>query len=263
MLAGVADVLHWVASEDYQRLNWGIMNMPFIGWTSMEMGSEINMKLIEKFPAMKDEFRGAEILTIKMMPPVQIHTIKKSITTPADLKGAKIICTGAMAKFVNSVGGAPADIMVGDMYTALNSGLAEGVVNHWPVVSVFGTLPLYKFHTNFGNGGIQMLPFGIVVNPNSWKKLPADIQKIMKDTAHEVWYVQGLQIEYGEIAKYTQQAKEMGHTITSLTPAEIKVWQDAAVPLHEGWLKDFEGAGKPAKTVYAEAKKLIAEYATK
>jgi TRAP-type C4-dicarboxylate transport system substrate-binding protein len=263
MLSGVCDLLHWVASEDYQRLNWGIMNMPFIGWPSMEVGAEINLKLIDKFPEMKEEFKGVGILGIRMMPPVQIHTIKKPVKVPEDLKGMKIICTGAMAKFVNLVGGVPCDIQPGDMYTALNSGLAEGNINHWPVVSVFGTLPLYNYHTNFGDGGIQMLPMGIVANPQSWAKIPADIQKIMIDTYQEICVTGGYAMDRGEIEKYTKEAEDAGHMITYLTPEEIKVWQDACTPLHNEWLNEFESEGKPAKAVYAEAKRLIAEYAQK
>jgi TRAP-type transport system periplasmic protein len=259
MLAGTADFLHWVASEDYQKLNWGIMNMPFIGWPSMEIGGEINMKLVEKFPAMKNEFKGAAVLGIRMMPAVQIHTVKKQVKTPDDLKGMKIICTGAMAKFVNSIGGVPTDVQVGDMYTALNSGLTDGNINHWPVVAVFGTLPLYKYHTNFGDGGIQMLPMGIVGNPKSWAKIPADIQKIMIDTYNEVCVVGGYKMDYGEIAKYTKQAQDTGHTIVNLTPAEIKVWQDACAPLQQQWLKDFSAFG-PANDIFNEAKNMIAQY---
>jgi TRAP-type C4-dicarboxylate transport system substrate-binding protein len=259
-LSGACDVLHWVASEDYQPLNWGIMNMPFIGWPSMEGGSEINLKLLDKYPQMMAEFKGAEIITTKMMPPVQIHTVNKAVITPADLKGMKIICTGLLAKVVNSVGGVPVEVQPGDMYTSLEAGLVEGNINHWPVVSVFGTLPLYNYHTNFGDGGIQMLPFGVVANANFWSKLTPDIQKIMKDTAHEIWYVKGFEIEYAEITKYTNQAKEWGHEIINLTPDQIKVWQDAAKPLQDGWIAELEAKGYPARDIFNDSKQMIAQY---
>jgi TRAP-type C4-dicarboxylate transport system substrate-binding protein len=143
----------------------------------------------------------------------------------------------------------------------LNSGLAEGNINHWPVVSVFGTLPLYNYHTNFGAGGIQMLPMGIVANPQSWAKIPPDIQKIMIDTYYEVCLTGGYVMDNNEIAKYTKQALDWGHSIVNLTPDQIKVWQDACAPLQQEWLKEFEGAGKPAVEVFNEAKKLLAGYA--
>jgi TRAP-type C4-dicarboxylate transport system substrate-binding protein len=100
---------------------------------------------------------------------------------------------------------------------------------------------------------------GAVANPNSWKKIPPDIQKMIKDAYYELCLIGGYKMDYNEIAKYTAQATEWGHTITTLTPEEIKVWQDAAVPLHDAWLADLEAHG-PAKEIYNEAKRLIAEY---
>jgi len=260
MLSGVCDVLHWVSSEDYQRLNWAIMNMPFIGWPSMEAGAEIYGKLIDKYPELQAEFKGAELLTQKMMPPVQIHTVTKAIKYPDDMKGVKLMCTGAMATFVDSVGGAPVAVQVGDMYTSLDSGLIDGVINHFPVVSVFGTLPLYNYHTIFGDGGNQMLPFGMVMNPDTWSKLTPDTQKIVKDTAHEIWYVKGLEIEYGEIKKYMDEAVADGHEMIYLTPDEIKQWQDAAQPLQDKWIDELEAEGHPARAIFNDARQMIAEY---
>lgn len=260
MLAGVCDMLHWVASEDYQPLNQGIMSMPFIGWPSMEVGSEINMKLLEKYPEMLEEFKGAEIITIKMMPPNQLHMVKKAVKYPGHLKGMKIITMGALAEFVDSVGAAPLDIIPADYYTSLNAGLADGIFNHFPVVSVFGCLPLFNYHTIFGDGGVSMLPFGVVMNPDSWSKLTPDVQKIIKDTAYEIWYVKGFEIEYSEINKYTSQATEEGHQMTFLTLDEIKQWQDAAQPLQDEWIFELEAEGYPARDIFNDSRQMIAEY---
>ena len=191
LLRGTCDILHWTASDKYQKLNWGIVTMPFIGWPSMEAGGKIYNDLLNKYPALKDEFKGAEVVTAKMMPPVQIHTTKKAVKTMADFKGMKIIADGPMAEFMKTLGASPSQIFPGDWYTSLNSGLVEGCVNHFPVIAVFGTLPLFKAHTIFGDGGMQMMGFGVVMNPDAWKKLTPDLQKIFKDTAQEIWFDEG------------------------------------------------------------------------
>ena len=85
-------------------------------------------------------------------------------------------------------------------------------------------------------------------------------QKILKDSCHEYFVVKGLPIEYDEINKYTNQAIEEGHQITYLSLDEIKVWQEAAAPLQDEWLADLEAEGWPAREMFDEAQRLIAEY---
>jgi hypothetical protein len=53
-------------------------------------------------------------------------------------------------------------------------------------------------------------------------------------------------------------AKKNGHTVTKLTPDEVKLWQDLAQPEHDRWLSKY--AAKGAKEIYAETKRLISEY---
>jgi TRAP-type C4-dicarboxylate transport system substrate-binding protein len=256
---GVCDILHWAPSEDYQRLNWGLVNIPFMGFPSMEAGGEILVKLIDTFPEMKAEFEGAEIIGLRTMPPTQLHMVRKAVKYPGHLKGVKILATAAVAEFVESIGGVPVYTGIGEMYTSLDSGLVEAVHNHWPVVAVFGCLPLFQYHTNFGDGGISLLSMGAVANPDSWRKLPPDIQKMIKDAYYEYCLIGGYAMDYNEIAKYTAQAIEEGHQITNLGPEEIKVWQDEAMPLHDVWIAEMEDYG-PAREIYDEAKRLIAEY---
>jgi TRAP-type C4-dicarboxylate transport system substrate-binding protein len=256
----ICDMIHWVPQEHYQRLEWGLYNMPFVGFPSMEATGEIADQLGEEFTEISAAYQGATILPIRAMPPVQLHTVTKQVVLPEDVAGMKLICTGAMARLIDSMGGAAQDVNVGEMYTSLESGLAEGAVNHWPVVSVFGTLPLYNYHTNFGPGGNQMITMSIAIHPETWAKLPADIQQLIYDKHVEIFVEEGYLLDYNEIAKYTADAEEWGHGIVDLTPEQIAVWQEAAAPMQEQWMDDLEAEGHPVRKVYERAKELIAEY---
>ena len=54
-------------------------------------------------------------------------------------------------------------------------------------------------------------------------------------------------------------AAKNGHTTVRLTPAEMKLWQQLAQPVHDQWLAEEHREGI-TREIYAEAKRLIGEY---
>jgi TRAP-type C4-dicarboxylate transport system substrate-binding protein len=244
-------------------LNYGIMALPFVGYSSMEVANKIYWELYNKFPAMREEWAGLRLLNCSAMPPVQIHMTKKVVKLPADLKGVKVASMGDISRIVNLVGGAPVEIAnIGDLYMSLERGLVEGVINHFPVVQAFGCTPLVPYHTILGEGGISMSPHCFIMNPDSWNKLPSDIQKIFDE--EDAWYqTEIVKSDIGEIERAMNEGKKLNHTFTYLTPEEIKVWSDLGVSLHNEWIEKMEAKGKPARAIYEEAKRLIAQYTSK
>ena len=96
----------------------------------------------------------------------------------------------------------------------------------------------------------------MIMNKAKWDALPKDIQKIFEDAS--AWYVpEALKMDMGEIQKATKVAVDAKHTITYLTPAELKLWADAAAPIHQDWIKDMESKGKQVTPLYEDAKKMI------
>ncbi len=191
-----------------------------------------------------------------VFPGYQIHTINKAIKTPDDLSGLKIISTGGpFASAITKSGGAPLDVPVHEYYTSLEKGLADGIVTHPGLLIAFRIAELVRYHTFFGDAGVTTRNSIFIFNLDSWNKLGPDGQKVFNDLEPVVMEMvaKGYDAELGIFYDIAQKA---GHTITNLTPEEIKVWSDMYATEHEEWVAKCEAAGKPGKALYAELKQL-------
>jgi TRAP-type C4-dicarboxylate transport system substrate-binding protein len=257
---GVADMSYYVVGLDYGLMPLNMFTkLGFMGYPSMEAGTEIYHKIWNKFPEIRDEFKGVKVMAPCMSPGYHLSFPNKEVHVPADVKGMKIISSGAgLAAELAAMGAAPMDVKVGDMYMSLERGLAEGICAHFPVLHAFGILPVVKYHTMFGNGAVHSIDM-VNMNLNTWNSLPPDIQKIFEDMSS--WLAQEeIKGNEGYIAMVIGKAKEMGHTFITPTPAEMKLWREAAQPVHDKWIADTEAKGLPAKAVYKEATRLIKQY---
>lgn len=256
---GVVDVSYYPLSANFQPLSY-YAYLPLMGFTSMSQGTEIYNKIYEKFPEIRDEYKGVKMLAARMGPPAQIHTTKKAVEIPADLKGLKIGTVGReMAELLKASGAAP--IMggaVADTYMNLERGVTDGIINHFPLVLVFGTMPLLKNHTMFGEGsGIGGNIDSLIMNLERFNNFSPDIQKIIMDAS--AWYKEEInKIDVGFIKTAEGAAKKMNHNFTYIdTPEKLKPWQDIVKPIHDDWIKRMEKKGKPGKAVYEAVKNML------
>jgi TRAP-type C4-dicarboxylate transport system substrate-binding protein len=165
--------------------------------------------------------------------------------------------TEEVAKMVIAAGGAPVNLVVSDWYTSLEKGVTEGFINAFGAKMAFKIMELLRFHTLANPGGFSMNPHLILINPENWKRIPPDIQKVLKD--NEQFYIeQCINGVVGEEKAALAYAEKHGHTIVSLTPDEMKLWQKLAQPVHDEWIS--KNASKGGKEIYAEIKRLISEY---
>lgn len=236
-----------------------VITLPFMGWPGRDETTKIYWTLLKKFPEMRKEWEGATYRAFGMMPPVQMHWVDRVVRKPADVKGVKAFCTHAVyTESYAKLGGVPVDMDISDMYTSVERGVVEGVVNHMPVLNVFGVLELLESHTIFGEGGISMAPIGVIWNNDKYNSLPDDIKKIVDDGA-QVYYDTFMKQERGYNAMVENKARKLGHTFIELTPEEIAEWRDIIKDaIHNKWIKEAESKGLPGHAVYNEVLRLIA-----
>jgi TRAP-type transport system periplasmic protein len=257
---GQADMTYYVIG-----LDWGLMplnmfaTLGFMGYPSRSAGTEIYHKIWNEFPEVRGEFKGVKVFASRMQPGNQLSFTKKQVRVPDDIKGMKIIALGGtFAAEMASMGAAPIDVKVGDMYMALERGMAEGISALMPVLDGFGIMKLLPYHTMFEGGATQSIDM-VLMNQKTWNKLPPDIQKIFEDL--DPYLGQQLRQSDGmALDRAIASAKEMNHTFITPTPEEMKLWIDAVQPIHQKWINETEAKGLPARAVYDETKRLIKEY---
>ena len=255
----VTDITYYVVG-----LDWGLMplnmfsKLAFMGYPSMEVGTEIYQKIWNKFPEIGNEFQKVKVYGAEMSPPNHLHFVKKAVHVPSDLKGMKVIALGGtMAEEMALMGAAPMDIKVTDLYMSLERGLADGVSIHFPVVHGFGILKLVPYHTVFPGGTVMSVDM-LLFNQKTWDKLPADVQAVFNEM--EGWYTQEvIKMNSGYINMVKGEAKKLGHEFYEPTAEEMTLWKQAVQPAHDKWIADTEAKGLPARAVYEEAKRLIKE----
>jgi TRAP-type C4-dicarboxylate transport system substrate-binding protein len=264
---GTMDLMHiGTGDTDYQPSS-SFTRLPFLGFRDMKSCTDIVNDMYNEFPEIREEYAQFGMLyEVNSMPPDMLHTTKKAVRVPSDLKGLKISAGENIAGVVEGGGGAPVEVQLTDWYMSLESGLIDGVWDHFAVVDAFGVTPLFKHHTYFINtpgdvtaGGSAMAQMGITFNWDSWNSLPPDIQDIMMGL-HD-WYLDGcLQMDIDALDKAYNTAVEAGADFIYCTPEELEQWKPLGQPLHDKWLADLEKLGKPGDKILAEVKRLIAEY---
>lgn len=261
---GVADITLYVvgATPGVHALN-EIFSLPFVGdMPGMMAGAEIYRELLAQCPEFDEEnaSMNTKWISIRAMPPNQLHLVNKPVTAPADVQGMKIITgTGPIADTLNAAGASAMQLGPPDWYTSLERGLAEAQLTHYAAVYEFKILELFNYHTHFGGGGAGMIPIGFMVNLDTWNKLSASEQAVIVDVYDWV-NEESLTLDIGLIETAIDEAIAMGHTINELSPQEIALWAAAAEPHNEQYLADTEAKGWPAREVYEALKQLIEEY---
>lgn len=253
---GLADVGFWVigAVAGLTPLNEYI-SRPFLGFKDSPMVLQV-FREMQNTPELVAEFKGMKYMYGFPMPPYHIHTTKKEVRVPEDLRGMKILADANATDFPNALGAVSVVKGPADWYTSLQKGLVEGMINHWNVVRMFKLEELMKFHTQMGPAGINSLFLGWWMNEDTWKKLPPEAQKAIMDIQEE-FEQKSLNISLEQEITSMAAAREAGHPIIELTPQELKPWIAVAEKVNQKWVDDLEAKGKPAKAIYKKAQKVI------
>jgi TRAP-type C4-dicarboxylate transport system substrate-binding protein len=254
----ICDIAYEVNSMDPTRFPLTLLtDVPMMGWSTSKMVTRIRKDLYREFPAFREEFKGVKILwQYVSLGPSVLHLTKKAAKIPDDLKGTKIIALGWVAKYFNSIGATPVTLMPPDWYMALNRGVAEGTATTYSVIFDHKVYELLPYHTdvNIGFTGSE-----VIMNLEKWKSLPPDIQKIIENL--EPWVVeQALAAVDSDIKKGRKACEERGQNFVEPTAEETQKWLESGKAVHEKWVEENEGEGRPAKAIYEKAKSLIKEY---
>jgi TRAP-type C4-dicarboxylate transport system substrate-binding protein len=130
-----------------------------------------------------DQKANAVVLAMALYPD-QAFFSKRPLRKPADFKGLKTrVHSVALASLVAGLGGEPLTVPFAEAYTALERGTLDAAIT--------GTKPGFGLRwyevSKYLVGPISMRPHvALAVNKGTWKRLPADVQKVMKAEAETV-----------------------------------------------------------------------------
>lgn len=235
-----------------------LLETPMMGFTSGRMATRIWNELLESHSAFYNDFKTVKVLIAWMSNARFVHTTKQVIRMPEDLKGVRILAWGPTANAVKLLGGVPVQLPPPDMYQALDRGMVEGIVTAPFFIKLFKIDPALKTHTfgvNLGYSG-----FTLLMNPDSWGKLPEDVKEFMSNELKS-WATEEMIIIDESSEKGIQTSwEEMSHTIVNSSLAENEAWRLAMQPLHNALIEKYEAKGVPAGDIFERIKQLIINY---
>lgn len=155
---------------------------------------------------------------------------QKEVRTPEDLAGLKIrVNTDSMVKFIENAGGTPLNIAYNDIYDSIKKGIIDGAENNWPSYISTGHYEVAQYITIDQH---TCIPEMLLVSKSALDSLSSEEQNIIKECAKEAskYQIQAMK-DYEEEAIKT--AEDAGCTITELTAAEAKQFQEAGANVNE------------------------------
>jgi TRAP-type transport system periplasmic protein len=162
---------------------YGIFELPYM------VKDREHMKRIEKevfWPALEPatEKKGLKVLAVWENGYRQITNNKRPIKTPDDLKGIKLrVPEGKWrVKMFQAYGANPSPMKFSELFTALQTGVMDGEEN--PLTQIYSA-KLQEVQKYLSLSGHVYTPAYLLVGKNKYEQLPADVRKVLEDTARE------------------------------------------------------------------------------
>lgn len=229
-----------------------VFELPFMTAKTAEATTQAIWEFYNKH--MKDEFKDVHVLLMHCHAPGLVHMKEGLVTKMEDLQGKKIrLPVKPIGDALKLMGASPIGMPLPEAYEALSRGVADGLTVPWEVMKPQRLNELVKFHTATD---LYTTVFMVAMNKQKYESLPADLKAVIdKNSGANIVQEMGKAWDDAELPGL-QQAKEMGHTITALSPEEKARWKKTTQPVIDAWIKKTPNG----QALYDEATALIAKY---
>jgi tripartite ATP-independent transporter DctP family solute receptor len=215
---------------------FGIFEMPYL------VKDREHMKRIEQavfWPKLAPEAEKKGLRTIAVWENGyrNITNNKHPIKTPDDLKGIKLrVPEGKWrVKMFQAYGANPSPMKFSELFTALQTGVMDGQEN--PLTQIYSA-KLQEVQKYLSLSGHVYTPSYLIVGSRKWATLPADVRKVLEDTAKET-----------QAFVYETAAREENDLLGKLKQAGMQVndvdkdaFFAASKPIYEEFSTEVAGA---------------------
>ena len=142
-----------------------------------QVGSQALMDIKD---LLETEYKGVRVLYFMSTPPVPLLMAGKEVASLDQMKGLRIRHPGTVyASLISALGATPVGVAPAEVADSLNKGTIDGTLMSFEGAQSFQLGPELKSATMI-NGGV--VTFAMVMNPDSYAKLPADLRKLIDET---------------------------------------------------------------------------------
>jgi TRAP-type C4-dicarboxylate transport system substrate-binding protein len=207
----------------------------------------------------KNEFAANKVrpLWVVVLEPYQFYMVAKPVRSPEDLKGMKLRSTGgAMDLFARKIGAVPVRMAAPDVRESLSRGTLDGLIFPNESVLSYDLQALVKHATKGGNFGSFVAAY--VISDAVWRKLPKETQDAMTEVGDAVTRSMCKEID-ANVDKAQGQLAAAGVRFHTLTPAELKPFEDVSDEVAKDWAEGLDKRGKPGTQTLNEFRAALKE----
>jgi TRAP-type C4-dicarboxylate transport system substrate-binding protein len=219
------------------------------------VGSLVLWDLYQKYRP--EAFAKVKVLTMFTTAPANIMS-RMPIRTLEDIKGADLRASGGAAQILKAWGANQVGMPMSATPEALQKGVVNGLFSSLEVMKDLKFAEICKYVTLTDT---VIYPFAVVMNMESWQKLPDDVKKVMDDLSVEQARWTGNYMD-----NHVQEA--MGWSVLTqqvdpirLSADEKAKWDARLEPIVSQWTADAKANGYPAEAIVDDIRALIAKYA--
>ena len=255
---GIADI-GWVMVGFYagQFPLSEVYNLPMLGVQSGKAGASALWDYYQGSPAVQKEWSNVKVLTTFSSGVQFVNTAKKPVRTLQDIKGQKIRVTAwGATNFIKNMGGNPIAMSPPEMYDGISKGVIDGMVFDWQGIQ---SSRLYEVLSYATYAPLVQVPQFLVMNPDRWKSLPPDVQKVFEEMGGRF----GAQMLGGAFDEAdpigVENFKKLGKEVIMLPADEQARWQAAAKPVWAAWVDQMKSKGLDGQAALDQIQKAIAK----
>src|SRR5215467_11066637 len=235
-----------------------VIQLPYLVG-SAEIGTKVLNDADLRGKYLDAEHRGVKVLFLLTHQPGNVHTTRKPIRGVEDMKGLRIrFASPTIRDFIAALGGTPVGVLPTEQVEQLQKGTIDGVfIDYGGAGIAFKMGGILKYSTEMYS---YVSSFGMVMNEDTWKKLPPDVQKLVAQS------VTGIEKEVGEAwdaldGPGKKALLDGGDQIIKLSPEENSRFHKIGAEVAEAKVKELESKGLPARSVYSLMKSLAEKHA--
>ena len=215
---------------------FGVFEMPYLV-KSREHMKKIEKELFWSKMAPETEKKGLKMLAVWENGYRHITNSKQPINTPADLKGIKLrVPEGKWrVKMFQSYGANPSPMKFSEVFTALQTGVMDGQENPFAQIA---SAKFYEVQKYLSLTGHVYTPAYLAAGSKKFATLPADVRKILENTAKET-----------QAWVYEKAARDDNALLAKMKTAGIQVnnankdaFIAASKPVYDEFAKEVPGA---------------------
>lgn len=230
-----------------------VMSLP-LGMPNAYVASQVLWDLYNKYQP--KEFKKVKAITMFTCAPSNVMS-KKPVRKLEDIKGLDLRATGTGVMLLKKWEANPVGMPMPATPEALQKGVVQGLFSSFDVMKDFKFAEICRYATLTNTA---VFPFSVVMNKDSWNKLPKDVQQIIDDLSRDQSAWTGKYMDDKVVEAVAWSKKTYDVEFIKLSKEEKARWDKLIEPMVDEWIESMSAKGLPAKEIVSDVKAFAKKY---